>query len=166
MYAVEKSYSKYLSFDSWRYIWNCIDDRTFFIYKFIESLSPNFSSLISEMMKTCAIYLNMIWNQFDFAQLLTLRMNSLQMAMNQKFFNLIQENFYQEKVFSIVYFSVALWQQLFNGEYNGLTSKKEMVQSLFCSSYSCHDASFFYINGYTYKCYYLKWYVWNSTQLY
>ena len=88
-------------------------------------LSPNFSSLISEMMKTCAIYLNMIWNQFDFAQLLTLRMNSLQMAMNQKFFNLIQENFYQEKVFSIVYFSVALWQQLFNGEYNGLTSKKE-----------------------------------------
>ena len=77
------------------------------------------------MMKTCAIYLNMIWNQFDFAQLLTLRMNSLQMAMNQKFFNLIQENFYQEKVFSIVYFSVALWQQLFNGEYNGLTSKKE-----------------------------------------
>ena len=130
-YAVEKSYSKYLSFDSWRYIWNCIDDRTFFIYKFIESLSPNFSSLISEMMKTCAIYLNMIWNQFDFAQLLTLRMNSLQMAMNQKFFNLIQENFYQEKVFSIVYFSVALWQQLFNGEYNGLTSKKERcLQSL------------------------------------
>ena len=99
--------------------------QVFFIYKFIESLSPNFSSLISEMMKTCAIYLNMIWNQFDFAQLLTLRMNSLQMAMNQKFFNLIQENFYQEKVFSIVYFSVALWQQLFNGEYNGLTSKKE-----------------------------------------
>ena len=52
-------------------------------------------------------------------------MNSLQMAMNQKFFNLIQENFYQEKVFSIVYFSVALRQQLFNGEYNGLTSKKK-----------------------------------------
>ena len=52
-------------------------------------------------------------------------MNSLQMAMNQKFFNLIQENFYQEKLFSIVYFSVALRQQLFNGEYNGLTSKKE-----------------------------------------
>ena len=96
-------------------------------------LSPNFSSLISEMMKTCAIYLNMIWNQFDFAQLLTLRMNSLQMAMNQKFFNLIQENFYQEKVFSIVYFSVALWQQLFNGEYNGLTSKKRM----------CFKVSFF-----------------------
>ena len=83
-------------------------------------------------------------------------MNSLQMAMNQNFFNLIQENFYQEKVFSIVYFSIALRQQLFNGEYNGLTSKKEYGSKSLFSSSSCRIVFSFCLKSYNVASYRIK----------